>query len=132
MYWLSSFLLEASNATVHFGSDSPLYAWLAQGHEVDRIARFHPVTVVMELGWMKIVSPLAPWIAPKILLKAMFAAVGAAGVWAAMSAFSAVVPRRYVALLGTIYAVSLRSEEHTSELQSLRHLVCRLLLEKKK
>src|SRR5205814_7463903 len=26
----------------------------------------------------------------------------------------------------------LRSEEHTSELQSLRHLVCRLLLEKKK
>src|SRR5262245_60721492 len=28
-------------------------------------------------------------------------------------------------------AMSERSEEHTSELQSLRHLVCRLLLEKK-
>src|SRR5262245_62708502 len=28
--------------------------------------------------------------------------------------------------------VKARSEEHTSELQSLRHLVCRLLLEKKK
>src|SRR5438045_5247896 len=27
---------------------------------------------------------------------------------------------------------ALRAEEHTSELQSLRHLVCRLLLEKKK
>src|SRR5437899_7869310 len=27
--------------------------------------------------------------------------------------------------------LSFRSEEHTSELQSLRHLVCRLLLEKK-
>src|ERR1035438_10576315 len=27
--------------------------------------------------------------------------------------------------------VASRSEEHTSELQSLRHLVCRLLLEKK-
>src|SRR5262245_65156687 len=27
---------------------------------------------------------------------------------------------------------SWRSEEHTSELQSLRHIVCRLLLEKKK
>src|ERR1039458_7527783 len=26
---------------------------------------------------------------------------------------------------------NIRSEEHTSELQSLRHLVCRLLLEKK-
>src|ERR1035441_1227702 len=30
---------------------------------------------------------------------------------------------------GTMFAY--RSEEHTSELQSLRHLVCRLLLEKK-
>src|SRR5262245_64993735 len=29
-------------------------------------------------------------------------------------------------------AMRARSEEHTSELQSLRHLVCRLLLEKKK
>src|SRR5262245_27674038 len=27
--------------------------------------------------------------------------------------------------------LTIRSEEHTSELQSLRHLVCRLLLEKK-
>src|SRR5437899_8477846 len=34
-----------------------------------------------------------------------------------------------VVLLGVFNA---RSEEHTSELQSLRHLVCRLLLEKKK
>src|ERR1035441_4983360 len=40
---------------------------------------------------------------------------------------------------GTFYALHnqkqtspTRSEEHTSELQSLRHLVCRLLLEKKK
>src|SRR5262245_63131753 len=31
-----------------------------------------------------------------------------------------------------ISMVAARSEEHTSELQSLRHLVCRLLLEKKK
>src|SRR5687768_18169241 len=31
-----------------------------------------------------------------------------------------------------IEAVQLRSEEHTSELQSRLHLVCRLLLEKKK
>src|ERR1035438_10585476 len=30
------------------------------------------------------------------------------------------------------YNMRTRSEEHTSELQSLRHLVCRLLLEKKK
>src|SRR5438045_1814578 len=30
------------------------------------------------------------------------------------------------------HLLNFRSEEHTSELQSLRHLVCRLLLEKKK
>src|SRR5262245_65364950 len=30
------------------------------------------------------------------------------------------------------FVAGTRSEEHTSELQSLRHLVCRLLLEKKK
>src|SRR5438045_9540418 len=32
---------------------------------------------------------------------------------------------------GAPCSYTLRSEEHTSELQSLRHLVCRLLLEKK-
>src|SRR5436853_3966429 len=39
-----------------------------------------------------------------------------------------------IALAGVPDHVSsrVRSEEHTSELQSLRHLVCRLLLEKKK
>src|SRR5205814_10435628 len=35
-------------------------------------------------------------------------------------------------VVGVSLPFSLRSEEHTSELQSLRHLVCRLLLEKKK
>src|SRR5947199_4270162 len=35
------------------------------------------------------------------------------------------------ALVRMQQANSARSEEHTSELQSLRHLVCRLLLEKK-
>src|SRR5205814_9914676 len=36
------------------------------------------------------------------------------------------------ATLFDLAACYARSEEHTSELQSLRHLVCRLLLEKKK
>src|SRR2546422_3250928 len=35
-------------------------------------------------------------------------------------------------IAGTITTRKLRSEEHTSELQSRLHLVCRLLLEKKK
>src|SRR2546425_8111661 len=35
-------------------------------------------------------------------------------------------------LVGHWLSIWLRSEEHTSELQSLAYLVCRLLLEKKK
>src|SRR5437899_7550315 len=38
----------------------------------------------------------------------------------------------YIFLVRQAAWLLLRSEEHTSELQSLRHLVCRLLLEKKK
>src|SRR5690349_23924328 len=34
--------------------------------------------------------------------------------------------------IGILYVFGVRSEEHTSELQSRRDLVCRLLLEKKK
>src|SRR5437899_5184958 len=41
--------------------------------------------------------------------------------------------RRYAEIAPeSSHALHMRSEEHTSELQSLRHLVCRLLLEKKK
>src|SRR5690606_41025548 len=40
--------------------------------------------------------------------------------------------RRDVRFLGHILGDVLRSEEHTSELQSRENLVCRLLLEKKK
>src|SRR3712207_8643727 len=47
------------------------------------------------------------------------------------------VPESLASTLGTALAVDptvlgLRSEEHTSELQSRQYLVCRLLLEKKK
>src|SRR5262245_65380200 len=38
----------------------------------------------------------------------------------------------YIHEIYAFYGQPERSEEHTSELQSLRHLVCRLLLEKKK
>src|SRR5258705_13987315 len=41
-------------------------------------------------------------------------------------------PGRSPAVRTARRAAARRSEEHTSELQSLRHLVCRLLLQKKK
>src|ERR1035438_5373425 len=37
----------------------------------------------------------------------------------------------FLRLYRNLGKIDARSEEHTSELQSLRHLVCRLLLEKK-
>src|SRR5262245_64667898 len=52
---------------------------------------------------------------------------------ACSSAFSAACASRAVTTSTSSTSASgiARSEEHTSELQSLRHLVCRLLLEKK-
>src|SRR5437016_8629743 len=41
-------------------------------------------------------------------------------------------PDRFAGRAGSYYRLVWRSEEHTSELQSLTNLVCRLLLEKKK
>src|ERR1039458_5687300 len=61
------------------------------------------------------------------------AACGGAGVNAATRAFAEAEKEGTVSSVisvGWVGALD-RSEEHTSELQSLRHLVCRLLLEKK-
>jgi hypothetical protein len=116
VYWASSFHLEAAHRTTHFAADTWFYAELAKGdvlgrltsdYHLDRIVRFHPTTVLLAAAWMEIVHPLAQWIEPRHLLKALFAAVGAAGVWAALCAFAAVVPRRYAIWLGAIYASSL-------------------------
>src|SRR2546426_970325 len=65
--------------------------------------------------------------------------VGPAGPWSkerAAQRREAFYPRQVfmdaVVMLGVFLVVALRSEEHTSELQSPCNLVCRLLLEKKK
>jgi hypothetical protein len=107
LYWTSSYSLEARGATTYFGADSWHFTELAFGHFNDRIMRLHPVTVGLALGWMKIFSPLAYWLAPIAILKAMFALVGALGVWAAVHAFSAFMPRRHAILWGAVYACSM-------------------------
>src|SRR5699024_11935559 len=48
------------------------------------------------------------------------------------SAFQTLCPCLHKISFGIIFLLSIRSEEHTSELQSRFDLVCRLLLEKKK
>jgi hypothetical protein len=107
LYWISALILQSRGGTTHFGADAHLYSLLADGVAHERVARFHPLTTTMAAAWLNILNPLAVWVSPLILLKAMFAAVGALGVWAAMAAFAAVVPRRLVPLLGIIYGVSL-------------------------
>jgi hypothetical protein len=116
LYWLSSFLIEARGGTTHFAADTWFYTELAKGsiferlagnYHLDRVFRFHPTTVLLAAGWMKLTEPLTAFVSPLHLLKAMFALVGAGGVWAALWAFAAVVPRRLVAPLGAIYASSL-------------------------
>jgi hypothetical protein len=116
LYWLSSFLLEARGGTTHFAADTWFYTELAKGsiferlaenYHLDRIFRFHPTTVILAAGWMKLVEPLTSLISPLHLLKALFALVGAAGVWGALWAFAAVMPQRCATLLGAIYASAL-------------------------
>src|SRR5205814_9818352 len=71
-------------------------------------------------------SPLFPY----TTLFRSHATVGAAASGALLAGLGVEAPGAYAARTLGVYDE--RSEEHTSELQSLRHLVCRLLLEKKK
>jgi hypothetical protein len=116
LYSFSALIIIAVDRQHLFGSDAVLYVSMSDAHtfdrigsfyNIDRVTRFHPTTTVMAWVWMNVFTPLAVWMSPEQLLRTMFAAVGAVGVWAAMIAFAAFVPRRQVALWGTIYAVSL-------------------------
>src|SRR5256885_9344281 len=62
-----------------------------------------------------------------VLLRAAVFFLFASSVWALLP----LVARRMLGGSAGFYGVMLRSEEHTSELQSPCNLVCRLLLEKK-
>jgi hypothetical protein len=107
LYLISAIGLQARHATMHFGADSHLFAPLAEGMAYERVARFHPVTVLLASAWMAALRPLTVWVSAPALLKAMFATVGALGVWAALAALAALVPRRQALAWGAIYAASL-------------------------
>src|SRR5205823_8419464 len=82
--------------------------------------------------------PISPWVTTAILNPAELAAnAAAAGDPSTVSPAAAAPPLRNNPLRvswvnSSSMRSSIRSEEHTSELQSLAYLVCRLLLEKKK
>ncbi len=107
VYWFTGVVLAERRAAAHFGADTSFFAVLADMAVHHRAARFHPLTTTLGLAWMKIFSPITPWLAPATILKALFAAVGALGVWAAMSIFARLLPRGYVLLAGILYGASL-------------------------
>src|SRR5436853_5539313 len=71
-------------------------------------------------------SPLFPY---TTLFRSAFVVAGGLHGWQGLTGLLALL----ASVAGTVYLIltAKRSEEHTSELQSLRQLVCRLLLEKK-
>lgn len=109
VYWSSSFVLDTPvrDGRMQFGADTLDFAPLANGEISNRNLRLHPLTISLSLVWLKLVSPFTAWLEPAQLHRALFALIGALGVWAAVSAFAALVERQYVALLGVIYASSL-------------------------
>jgi hypothetical protein len=116
IYWYSSWVIVERNASVMFGADTWFYTELAKGnifarlsedYFLDRIFRFHPLTVFLAAVWLTLLDPLTAWTTPLELLRGMFAVIGALGVWAAIYAFSAVAPRAQALLWGVIYAASL-------------------------
>lgn len=116
VYWYTSLVIVARDSSTMFGADTWFYTELADGNIIarlrsnyylDRIFRFHPLTVFLAAGWLKLFAPLTAWIAPEQLLRAMFAAIGALGTWAAISAFAVLLPRVQAALWGLVYAASL-------------------------
>jgi hypothetical protein len=106
LYWLSAIVLQQRGATLIFGNDAHLYSMLLNGTPVDRVTRFHPLTTALIEVWVTLVAPLTAWLAPQVVYKALFAAIGAAGVWAATAAFASVGLRRQALLWGTVYAIS--------------------------
>lgn len=107
VYLMSALYLDARDGTSYFGADPDYYEVLAR-HTYDyTAARFHPSTVILGLGWMQLFAPFESWIAPHVILKVMFAAVGALGVLGAITTFKILLPRGYGLLAGAIYASSL-------------------------
>jgi hypothetical protein len=107
VYWRSAAILDGRSTTAMFGADSPHYEYLRRSLVNDRAARFHPLTIVLGLGWMKLLVPLTAWMTPAVLLNGLFAAIGAIGVWASTITCASLLPRRVALLGGMLYAASL-------------------------
>src|SRR5205823_14225424 len=68
----------------------------------------------------------------EVAMRAAFKAIGDGKQVAVLTPTTVLCYQHYETFKERFAAFPVRSEEHTSELQSLAYLVCRLLLEKKK
>src|SRR6266404_7377054 len=96
------------------------------GREVQRMTQDHAEAFDAVLEHMPLKYPLHEGLANAILEQGMAAGFDLALSW------EAPVDHAFLAPVNTMHGTRPRSEEHTSELQSLAYLVCRLMLEKKK
>src|SRR5262245_63870358 len=80
-----------------------------------------PYTTLFRSHYLYRLSAMAKWAGACLITILVVLSAGSAGAESRLEEFASKTTAR-----------EFRSEEHTSELQSLRHLVCRLLLEKKK
>src|SRR2546425_7235641 len=86
-----------------------------------RSTLFPYTTLFRSQRWSTLTSPVSEIFAGLVVVL-----IFSYGTHLALGASATLRPEVYVAF------IAVRSEEHTSELQSLAYLVCRLLLEKKK
>src|SRR5436853_5205699 len=100
--------------------------------KVDKVPRMRRVTTTTLICAL-IFGLLSTWLGPKMIAY-WYTPPVPAGAFNCTDAVQWAMNKLVVTqVIGTFIGVvvGIRSEEHTSELQSLRHLVCRLLLEKK-
>lgn len=112
VYLGSAYLLAAEQRDEALGADAGLYRMLAYPtFAEDRVTAFHVVTVLLARAWIGIIAPLVGRIAPDLwpphMLHPLLAAVGAAGVIAAIYVASKFLARRDAILFGVIYGLSL-------------------------
>src|SRR5205814_5302113 len=111
------------------GRDVTIVAYSAMVHEALAVAQeLAGEGIEVEVVDLRSVKPLdTDTVMASVARTGRLLCVGEAWPWGGVTA--EVIARVATEGFGLLDA---RSEEHTSELQSLRHLVCRLLLEKKK
>src|SRR5262245_19381749 len=118
----------------------PLVLWfMLRQPDLTMVASIVLWLVSRQMGWNFTAYPAGTWYFNPLCWQVLFVF----GAWCAMGGARksmAIINSKYTLWFCIAYMIlalvmtmagKFRSEEHTSELQSLRHLVCRLLLEKK-